>query len=172
MTDNEIIKALERCSDGSGTGLVQATISLINRLQAEVKDKDALLYQQGGHIRMLELAGKEKLAEIDKLSEQFDKISEVANGLHRENVRQKAEIEKLQAEVDKQYEIAEANVRAEIASGGTSCHWCENKVRAEAIKPFAKRLLLEFPSGSFSYSHIRYKVNNLVKEMVGDDNEN
>ena len=48
--------------------------------------------------------------------------------------RLQAEVERLEAEIDKQYEIAEANVRAEIASGGTSCHWCEDKVRAEAYK--------------------------------------
>ena len=54
--------------------------------------------------------------------------------------RQKAEIEMLQGEIDKQYETAEANVRAEIADGGTSCHWCEGKVKAEAIKAFAEGL--------------------------------
>jgi hypothetical protein len=37
MTDNEIIKALECCSDGSGTGLIQATLDLINRQKAEIE---------------------------------------------------------------------------------------------------------------------------------------
>ena len=37
MTDNEIIKALERCADGSGTGLIKATIDLINRQKAEIE---------------------------------------------------------------------------------------------------------------------------------------
>ena len=34
-TDSEIVKALECCTDGSGTGLIKATLDLINRLQAE-----------------------------------------------------------------------------------------------------------------------------------------
>jgi hypothetical protein len=37
MNDNEIIKALEHCSDGSGTGLIQATLDLINRQKAEIE---------------------------------------------------------------------------------------------------------------------------------------
>ena len=37
LTDNEIIKALECCRDGSGTGLIKATIDLINRQKAEIE---------------------------------------------------------------------------------------------------------------------------------------
>ena len=42
---------------------------LINRLQAENKDKDILLNHQGEVIKTLEQACKEKLAEIDRLKE-------------------------------------------------------------------------------------------------------
>jgi hypothetical protein len=83
--------------------------------------------------------------------------------------RQKAEIERLHEEVDKQYEIAEANVRAEIASGGTSCHWCEDKVRAEAIKEFAERLKSKFDPYDADYYCYAF-VDDVVKEMgVGDN---
>ncbi len=37
MEDKEIIKALERCADGSGKGIIQAAIDLINRQQAEIE---------------------------------------------------------------------------------------------------------------------------------------
>ena len=40
--------------------------------------------------------------------------------------------------------------------------------KAEAVKEFADRLLFEFRAGVFGYSHIRYIINNLVIEMVGD----
>ncbi|MEE0968363.1 MAG: hypothetical protein U0M06_03200 [Clostridia bacterium] len=37
LTDEEIKKALECCADGSGTGLIKATLDLINRLQIELQ---------------------------------------------------------------------------------------------------------------------------------------
>ena len=51
---------------------------------------------------------------------------------------QKAEIERLEAEVDKQYEQAEADILANMADGGMSCHWCITEHKAEAIKEFAE----------------------------------
>ena len=90
--------------------------------------------------------------------------------------RQKAEIERLESEMDEQYEIAEGNIRAEIASCGTSCHWCEDRVKAEAIKEFAERLkagIRTFPKldfgGCFYYTIGTEAIDNLVKEMVGED---
>ena len=46
MTDNEIIKALERCSDGSGKGLIKATLDLINRQKAEIEKSYDIMYRQ------------------------------------------------------------------------------------------------------------------------------
>lgn len=74
--------------------------------------------------------------------------------------RQNAEIERLEGERDKQYETAEASIRAEIASGGTSCHWCEDKIKAEAIKDFAEIIVSDYPE-------MEYYLNNIVKEMIG-----
>ena len=92
--------------------------------------------------------------------------------------RLQAEIEGLEAEIDKQYEIAEANVRAEIASGGTSCHWCEDKVRAEAYKEFAERLkdkhrrITDYDEAGFGAQIFIVEervIDNLLKELVGDN---
>jgi hypothetical protein len=83
--------------------------------------------------------------------------------------RQKAEIERLESEIDKQYEVAEANVRAEIADGGTSCHWCGDKVRAEAIKEFLERLKAKFDRYAVDYTAYAI-VDDVAKEMgVGDN---
>ena len=86
--------------------------------------------------------------------------------------RQKAEIEELEAEIDKQYEQAEANILANMADGGTSCHWCIDKHQANAIKEFAERVKAETTE---RYEDIAYKdlffgvIDYLVKEMVGDN---
>lgn len=77
---------------------------------------------------------------------------------------QKAEIERLESEIDKQYEVAEANVRAEIADGGTSCHWCRDKVRAEAIKEFLERLKAKFDQYGVDYTAYAI-VDDVAKEM-------
>lgn len=148
LTDSEIIKALECCAitakcrqecifhkygeeydvQNCTTHLAQATLELVNRLQAE--------------------------------------------------------IERLKAEIDKQYEIAEANVRAEITSGGTSCHWCEDKVRAEAYKEFAEivkkidfyQYIEEYYENAelcyeFRQDWFNEKIDNLLKELAGENNE-
>ena len=86
--------------------------------------------------------------------------------------RQQAEIESLQSEIDKQYETAEANIRAEIADGGTSCHWCEDKVRADAIKEFAELLKEYVYHTSFGTPVVDLAdIDDAVKEMVGDTDD-
>lgn len=44
------------------------------------------------------------------------------------------EIKYLEAEHDRIYEQAEADIRGNIANGGMSCHWCENKTKADTIR--------------------------------------
>ena len=81
--------------------------------------------------------------------------------------RQKAEIERLEAEIDKQYEQARADILGNMADGGTSCHWCIDQHKAEAIKDFAERLKnsMAIKLDRKFYFPI---IDNLVKEMVGD----
>lgn len=43
-------------------------------------------------------------------------------------------------EADNAIDIAEGNIRAEIASGGTSCHWCEDKIKADTVRKMLKRI--------------------------------
>jgi hypothetical protein len=77
--------------------------------------------------------------------------------------RLQAEIERLEGETDKQYETAEASIRAEIASGGTSCHWCEKTIRAGAIKDFAERLKEKCGNAPLA----NRLLDNIVEEMIG-----
>lgn len=61
------------------------------------------------------------------------------------------EIERLKEENDymkrtdeERYKEAEANIRAEIANGGTSCRWCEGAIRKNAVKEFAEKAKMAF----------------------------
>jgi 3-methyladenine DNA glycosylase/8-oxoguanine DNA glycosylase len=92
--------------------------------------------------------------------------------------RQKAEIKELEAKCDRQYEQAEADIRANIADGGTSCHWCMDKHRAEAIKEFAERLK-ERAYTSSDWSHGEHPqvveledINEIVEELTGKGDNN
>lgn len=66
FTDAEIVEALENCSDGSGKGIIQATIDLIKRQKAE----------------------------IERLTSAVDNSTKEFLKLHDEQQKQKAEIEK------------------------------------------------------------------------------
>jgi len=81
--------------------------------------------------------------------------------------RQKAEIEELEAEIDKQYEQAKADILGNMADGGTSCHWCIDQHRAEAVKEFVE-MLKEYTHDIVLYGEIvtMSRINNLVKEFT------
>jgi hypothetical protein len=50
------------------------------------------------------------------------------------------EIKDLEADYDRVYEQAEADIRGNMADGGTSCHWCIAGHRADAVRKMAERL--------------------------------
>lgn len=92
--------------------------------------------------------------------------------------RQRAEIEDLQAEIDKQYEQAKADILGNMADGGTSCHWCIEQHKAEAIKEFAESLKakinIDLSCGADSANYLDYDlpkyIDILVQEMAGGEN--
>ena len=155
MTDNEITKALFILRHGSAEGehkyfeAIEIIENEFNLQKAEIKQKDT-------EIDIL----------IRKKKTLRDEISEL-----------ETEIEQLEAGCEKQYEIAEANIRAEIADGGTSCHWCTDKNKTQAYKEFAERLkgsvFFIRDEDGWDYSVVfADEIDNLVKELTeGNDNE-
>lgn len=122
---------------------------------------------------------KSKFAETVTESEMLSLIFAV-RGLNE----QKAEIEELNEEIDRQYEQAKADILGNMADGGTSCHWCIEQHKAEAVKGFAENLTKDIKShrteinlnglkGTHRTDEITYQtvieyIDNLVKEMVGE----
>ena len=77
--------------------------------------------------------------------------------------RQKAEIEELRNIVKTDLLTAKEDFKLSISD--------ITKIRAEAIKEFAERLTDKAPNITEERFHIlRNEIDNLVKEMVGDDN--
>ena len=92
--------------------------------------------------------------------------------------RQQEEIESLEADYENVYKQATADILASIAEGGTSCEWCIDKHRAEAVREFAERLksrirkdideqgMFPLPYTKKAYDTVMIFINNLAKEMT------
>jgi hypothetical protein len=168
MTDNEIIKALERCNRPAGqhnckncpyyqskgrctTNLLNDTIDLINRQQAEI----------------VSLKNKVELLEMEKEMSKKDRDKATAYAMDIIK-KQDVEIERL---TERNFELAEKGEKVVIAY---------KTAKAEAIKEFAERLkALDRLDVDVSYGYGREHyteaiavnlIDNLVKEMVGENN--
>lgn len=166
LTDEEIVRALEERkmlidSEYERTGtpinfmmvavdaiVIEETIDLIYRLQVE---KDQL---NGLNTELL-VDNAYKKAEIERLT---DTLNQYINGelINAETMGKIISLEKqvdeLKQEHEKAYEIERANIQAEIAEAGTSCHWC----RQQAEKDTAKEMLTAIIEG-FVFT---FKTNN------------
>ena len=80
--------------------------------------------------------------------------------------RQQEEIESLEADYENVYKQASADILASIADGGTSCEWCIDKHRAEAVREFAERLRKALIEDGIYPAFAKNIINNLVKEMT------
>ena len=54
------------------------------------------------------------------------------------------EIKDLEADYGRVYEQAEADIHGNMTDGGTSCHWCMEKTKADTVKRMQERLQEEF----------------------------
>lgn len=68
------------------------------------------------------------------------------------------ELKDLEAEYDHVYEQAEADIHGNIADGGTSCHWCHDKTKADTVRDFVGYLKKQSfccdPGNGFSFDAI------------------
>ena len=100
------------------------------------------------------------------------RVDEVLLGASDLINRKEAEIERLETEYESVYEQAKADILGNMADGGTSCHWCIEQHKAEAIKEFAERFTERFIAClDLKYMQaniVRDCKDDLVKEMVGE----
>ena len=50
------------------------------------------------------------------------------------------EIKDLEEQYDRVYEQVEADIHGNMADGGTSCHWCMDKTKADTVKRMREKL--------------------------------
>jgi hypothetical protein len=92
--------------------------------------------------------------------------------------RQQEEIESLEADYENVYKQASADILASIADGGTSCEWCIDNHRSEAVREFAERLKKwKYQSSDWSHGEHPFVVeetdiDDLVIEMTEKEGGN
>lgn len=117
-------------------------INLIHRLQSENKElrteSDRMVAEHLAFVELAKKANEQQKSEIAELKAQCSKSS-YRDSWKNKFFKAQEEIERLTKELEKVYEIERANIRAEIADAGTSCHWCER----QTAKGTAKEILDE-----------------------------
>lgn len=144
MTDNDIIKALECCIDADGARCDECPYDVCCTHAESTMLNDALA-----------LINCQK-AEIERLKGNLKFV--------------RGTVERSKAEIEKQYEQARADILANMADGGTSCHWCIDQHKAEAIKEFAERLKEKAQSNEWNGTVCGLDIDNLLEEMTEEHN--
>ena len=144
MTDKDIIEALEYCikyEECAECPCVKSqTKCVANNMEKIV---DLIKHQQ---------------AEIENYSHNTRSLTESVTEMQKALKKQSAEIERLEKQFNSKYKW-ENMLDKKI-----------KEIKAEAIKEFAERLKDNFPykNACYTFEGIEYRIDNLVKEMVGD----
>lgn len=81
-----------------------------------------------------------KLDEFNRALRMREKTLQIVEGLIKENEELKSDLKDAEEEYERVYEQAEADIRGNIADGGTSCHWCADKTKTDTVKKMQERL--------------------------------
>lgn len=94
--------------------------------------------------------------------EDIDEWIRTCEELQERNRELEQEIAELKEELDKAYETERANIQAEIADAGTSCHWCRNTTVKNTAKEIIKWIKL---NGLLEYGG--YVIHDSTLEQIG-----
>jgi phosphate uptake regulator len=64
--------------------------------------------------------------------------------LTEKNEELKSDLKDAEEEYERVYEQAEADIRGNMADGGTSCHWCIAGHRADVVRKIQGRMMMHF----------------------------
>lgn len=79
------------------------------------------------------------------------------------------EIKDLEEDYDRVYEQAEADIHGNIADGGTSCHWCIDKTKADTVRKMQEKILALSTYGTINIS--TWQLEQVAKEMLEGNND-
>lgn len=78
------------------------------------------------------------------------------------------EIKDLEADYDRVYEQAEADIRGNMADGGTSCHWCIAGHKRDAVHKMQTMIKEECLKGGIYPAFVARVVENVGKKLLED----
>jgi hypothetical protein len=160
LTDEEIVKAFEICHnvagfkapncaecpyvkkgiDCIGTNITKDLLDVTKRLQVENERLTREVDKQKNFVTAWEESWK-------IANEQNTKIRVE---LKKENAELQKQVDELKEELKKAYITERANIQAEIAEAGTSCHWCEQQTVKDTAKEILGFILAkEFEKGDY-----------------------
>ena len=86
------------------------------------------------------------------------------------------EIKDLEEDYDRVYEQAEADIHGNMADGGTSCHWCADKTKADAVKRIRHKIetnhrvstihYVGHAEPTITYEFTNWDLDQMVKEIL------
>ena len=94
------------------------------------------LADQKAEIERLTEENDLKRAQVGLLTEQVEYLKNCGDNFLADCEKLQKQVDELKGELEKAYEIERANIQAEIAEAGTSCHWCKE----QAVKDTAKEI--------------------------------
>lgn len=101
---------------------------------------------------------EELTRENESLAKTVNEASELVRKLQSKVKKSKSEVEELEAERERQYEQAKADILANMADGGTSCHWCIDEHKAQAKAEVAREIFEEIEKEIKAALESNYKV--------------
>jgi hypothetical protein len=101
-----------------------------------------------------------------------EKTLQIVEGLTKENEELKSDLKDAEEEYERVYEQAEADIRGNMADGGTSCHWCIAGHRADAIRKMQEKLNdTKFRlCGGGEYYIYAENIDVIAKELLEENN--
>lgn len=156
LTDEEIVKALE---------YEKEHLLREEKLTGNAYDTQSVYMRGEGVLAILNLIHRLQ-AEIERLTEEKWNVQDDLDCYHATNTELQKQVDELKTELEKAYETERANIQAEIADAGTSCHWCKQ----QAVKDTAKEILqglLDFANyETFRKGYELVKVKRRIKEIA------
>ncbi len=77
------------------------------------------------------------------------------------------EIKFQEEQYDRVYEQAEADIRGNMADGGTSCHWCIDKTKTDTVRKMQEKIRAKSEYGTINISP--WQLDQIAKEVLEEN---
>ena len=112
---------------------------------------------------------KELTGTIDSMERQIDEKNKELDQAYSTITELTEEIKDLEAEYDRVYEQAEADIHGNMADGGTSCHWCMDKMKVDTVKMMQEKIKTDLIKNYGTLPHTNYifkSIDLTTKELL------